>query len=278
MLASFQSGDGLGEKGEMEIVVCIKQVPETTDVSWDQKTGALIREEVSGILNPNDKNALEAALTLREEHGGLITALSMGPLQAEECLREALSMGADKAILLSDRKFAGADTWATSYTISLALKRIGRFDLILFGKESADGMTGHVGPQVAEFLDLPQLTYAGEIEIDGDSVRIKQKMEDSYRILESPMPAIVTAERNINEPRIPPMDAIIRAYNEQEVLLWASEELGGDQRYFGLLGSPTQSRRVYTHVVEKGKVKFLEGEAKEIAEKLVEVLIQKNLI
>ena len=262
----------------MEIVVCIKQVPETADVGWDPKTGALIREGVSGVLNPNDKNALEAALQLKEKHGGTLTALSMGPPQAEEALREAMSMGIDRAILLSDRQFAGADTWATSYTLSRALKKISEFDLILCGKESADGMTGHVGPQVAEFLNLPQLTYAMEIDINSPSVRIKQKLEDGYRLLESPLPVVITVERGMNQPRIPSMDRIMESYRDKEVELWGAEALEGESDHFGLKGSPTQTRNVYIQKMEKGKVEFLEGEAKDTAQELVQILKQKNLI
>ncbi|MFH1350854.1 MAG: electron transfer flavoprotein subunit beta/FixA family protein [Pseudomonadota bacterium] len=262
----------------MEIIVCIKQVPETTDVGWDPTKGTLIREGVPGILNPNDKNAIEAALQIKERYGGLVTAVSMGPPRTEEALREALSMGMDKAVLLSDSRFAGADTLATAYTLSLALKRMAGFDLVLCGKESADGMTGHIGPQLAEFLNLPQLTYATKIEIDGGSVRIRQKLDEGYRILESPLPVLITVEREINQPRIPPMDEILKAYQEKEVLSWGAEELGCDEIHLGLKGSPTQTRRVFIQKMEKGRVHFLEGEGSEIAQKFVQVLKEKGMI
>jgi len=262
----------------MEIVVCIKQVPETTNIDWDPKTGAIIREGVPGILNPNDKNVLEAALQVKEKHGGVITAVSMGPAQAEEALREALSMGIDKAVLLCDKQFAGADTLATSYTLSLALRKIAAFDLILCGKESADGVTGHVGPQLAEFLNLPQLTYATEIAIHDHTVRIKQKLEDCRRVLESPLPALVTMEQGCNQPRIPSMDQIMEAFQEKEVLFWSAEDLGGNSECLGLIGSPTQSRKVYLHKIERGNVQHLEGQADEAARKLIHLLKQKYLI
>ncbi|MCF8142690.1 MAG: electron transfer flavoprotein subunit beta/FixA family protein [Deltaproteobacteria bacterium] len=261
----------------MNIIVCIKQVPEKPEVGWDPDTGTLKREGVPGILNPNDKNALEAALRLREKHGGAITALSMGPPQAEEALREALSMGVDGAVVLSDRAFAGADTWATAYALSLAAAKTGPYDLILCGKESADGMTGHIGPQLAEFLDLPQLTYATNIEIHDHLVTITQKLEDGFRILESPLPALVTVERSANEPRIPPMDQVIKAYRK-EVIQWGSKDLGGDEALFGLKGSTTQNRRVYVRVIETGDVRFLKGEAVETAKELVQILKQNDLI
>ena len=262
----------------MDIIVCVKQVPETANVDWDPETGTLIREGAAGTLNPDDKNALEAALQLREKHGGFITAVSMGPPQAEETLREALSMGVDRGILLSDRQFAGADTLATSYTVSLALKKIARFDLVLCGKESWDGMTGQVGPQLAELLNLPQLTYATDITIDGHTVRITQKLGDLFRILETSLPALVTVEREINQPRIPPMDSIIEAYRDKEVVAWGTEELGGDKQFFGLKGSPTQCSKVYGRKVKKGNVTVLDGEPAEVAEKLIKILKEKDLV
>jgi len=261
----------------MDIVVCIKQVPETSDVGWDPTTGSLIREGVEGILNPNDKNALEAALQIKEHHGGVITALSMGPRQAEDALREALSMGVDKAILLSDRIFAGSDTLSTSYALHCAIKKISPFDLILCGKESWDAMTAQIGPQLSELLNLPQLTYATEITIHNNSVRIKQKVEDGFRILECPFPALITVEKEINQPRIPSMESIMNAYREKEVVVWTNEDLGADTTHFGLKGSPTQSRRVYIKKVHKGKVTMLEGKPDEVARNLIHLMKQKGL-
>ena len=262
----------------MDIVVCIKQVPETTDIGWDSKTGTLMREGAGGILNPNDKNALEAALQLKEKHGGTVTALSMGPPQAEDALRETLSMGVDKAILLSDEQFAGADTLSTSRALRLALKKIARFDLVLCGKESSDAATAQVGPQLAELLNLPQLTYATEVSIKNNSVRIKQKLEDGFRILETSFPALITVERELNQPRIPPMDSIMEAYRDKEVQVLRAEDLGGDKEHFGLKGSPTQSRKVYSKKVKKGKVTILQGEPDEIARELIQTLKHKGLL
>ena len=262
----------------MDIIVCVKQVPETSEIGWDPETGTLLREGAGGILNPTDKNALEAALQLREEHGGYITALSMGPPQAEEALREALSMGIDRAILLSDSLLAGADTLSTSYALGLAVKKVARFDLILCGKETSDGMTGQVGPQLAELLNLPQLTYATEITIKNCSVRIKQKQDDGFRILETAPPALVTVERGINKPRIPPMDSILEAYSDKVVQVWTAQELGGDKERFGLTGSPTQSRGVYSRKVTKRQVAILEGEPNEVARALIRILKQKDLV
>jgi len=252
-------------------------VPETSEIGWDSKTGSLIREGVEGILNPNDKNALEAALQIREQHGGAIIALSMGPRQAEDALREALSMGVDKAILLNDRIFAGSDTLSTSYALHCAIKKISHFDLILCGKESWDAMTAHVGPQLSELLNLPQLTYATEITIHNNSVMIKQKLEDGFRIVESFLPALITVEKEINQPRIPSMESIMNAYRDKEVTVWASEDLGEDTTHFGLKGSPTQSRTVYIKKVQKGKVTILDGKPDEVAKNLIQLFKQRGL-
>jgi electron transfer flavoprotein alpha/beta subunit len=262
----------------MDSIVCIKQVPETSDIGWDPRTGTLCREGAGGVLNQNDKHAIEAALQLREAHGGSITAISMGPFQAEEALREAMSMGADRAVLLSDRRFAGADTLATSNALSLAVKKVGRFDLILCGKETSDGMTAQVGPQLAEFLNIPQLTYATEITIIKNSVRITQKLEWCHRILEASLPALITVEREINQPRIPPMDSIMDAYRSKEVLVWTSRDLDEDGEHFGLKGSPTQTSKVYIKKVTRGKVTFLEGGPVEVAGALIQKLKERGLL
>jgi len=216
----------------MNIIVCIKQVPNVSEVKWDPETGALIRKGVPSIINPNDKNAIEAALQLRERHGGEITILSMGPSQVEEALREALGMGADHAIRLTDKKFAGSDTWVTSYTLGLAIRRIAKWDLIICGKEALDGMTAQVGPQLAEYLDVPQLTYATDLEVVDTRVRIRQKLGDIHRVLEAPLPALITVEREANRPRVAPVDCIIEAYNK-EIIVWRADDLNRDDRNFG---------------------------------------------
>jgi electron transfer flavoprotein alpha/beta subunit len=261
----------------MDIVVCIKQVPETSDIGWDPDTGTLLREGAPGVVNHHDKHAIEAALQLREAHGGSITALSMGPPQADEALREALSMGVDTAVLLNDKCLAGADTLATSYALSLAVKRIARFDLILCGKETSDGMTAQVGPQLAELLNLPQLTCAIEISIHDHSVRVTQKLEGCLRTLETALPALITVERTINQPRIPPMDSIMEAYRDKEVQAWGLEDLGERGDYFGLKGSPTKTKKVYRKEVTRGTVTVLKGEPDEVARALINALKRKGL-
>jgi electron transfer flavoprotein beta subunit len=261
----------------MDIIVCIKQVPNVKEVKWDAETGSLIRKGVPSIINPNDKNAIEAALQLREKHGGAVTVLSMGPSQVEEALREALGTGVDRAVQLTDKQFAGSDTWATAYTLGLAIQKIGRWDLIICGKEALDGMTAQVGPQLAEYLNIPQLTYAMEIEVTDAKVQIKQKLGNFHRNLQASMPVLITVEREINQPRVAPIDTIIQAYSK-EITVWKADDLNGENEHFGLNGSPTKLRKVYTPKLLKGKVKMLGGEPEEAARKLIQILRQKCMI
>ena len=261
----------------MNIIVCIKQVPDVKEVKWDSETGSLIRKGVPSVINPNDKNAIEAALQLKEEHSGEVTVLTMGPSQVEEALREALGMGADKAVQLTDKQFAGSDTWVTSYTLGLAVQKIAKWDLIICGKEALDGMTAQVGPQLAEFLNIPQLTYAINIEVNNGKAKIKQKLGEFQRVLEAPMPALITVEREINKPRVAPMDSIIEAFSK-EITLWKADDLNGENENFGLKGSPTKLRKVYTPKLLKGHVEMLEGGPEEAAYRLVEKLKEKYMI
>ena len=182
----------------MKIIVCIKQVPDTNEVRIDQDKGTLIREGVPSIINPEDKNGLEAAVKLKEKFGGEVIVISMGPPQAEVALKEALAMGADEAILLSDRAFAGSDTWATAYTISQAIKEIGDYDLIFCGRQAIDGDTAQVGPQIAENLDFNQLTYVSEIEIEDKNVKVRRALENGYSELKTKLPVLVTVIEIIN--------------------------------------------------------------------------------
>ena len=261
----------------MHIIVCIKQVPDVTEVSWDTETGSLIRKGIPSIINPNDKNAIESALQLREKYGGEVTVISMGPSQVEEALREALGMGVDKAIQLTAKEFAGSDTWATAYTLGLAVKKIGRYDLIICGKEAIDGMTAQVGPQLAEYLGIPQLTYAMNIEMADSKVRIKQKLGDLDRLLEAPMPALITVEREAYQPRVAPMDTILDAYGK-EIPVWKPDDLSGEDEHLGLKGSPTKLRKVYTPKLIKGKVEMLEGVPEEVARKFVGKMKEKYIL
>ena len=261
----------------MKIIVCIKQIPEPTSIRLDPETGSIIRKDVSSIINPNDKNAIEAALTIREKHGGTVIALSMGPDQAEEALREALGMGVDAAVLLTDQQFAGADTWATSHTLGLAIRKMAPYDLIVCGIEALDGMTAQVGPQLAEFLDIPQLTYAINITLENNKVKIRQKLGDMDRMLEASLPALVTVARKINEPRIPPIDAILGAY-EKDIPVWRANDFPGEENNFGLKASPTRLGKMFTLPTSRAQVEILEGNPTEAAGKLLEILKEKGVV
>ncbi|MEN6565721.1 MAG: electron transfer flavoprotein subunit beta/FixA family protein [Veillonellales bacterium] len=229
----------------MEIVVCIKQVPDTTEVKIDPKTNSLIRQGVPSIVNPFDKNAVETALQLKEQHGGHVTVISMGPPQAKDALKECLAMGADAAILMSDRGFGGADTLATSETLAAGLRKFGRYDLIICGKQSIDGDTAQVGPELAEHLGIPQVTCAASIEVNGSIARIKREHEDGYEMIEAPFPLLITVVKSINEPRHSSVKGVMRA-NRQEIPVWTSKDVSVDRQRIGIKGSPTQVRRIFT--------------------------------
>ncbi|MCP4714309.1 MAG: electron transfer flavoprotein subunit beta/FixA family protein, partial [Deltaproteobacteria bacterium] len=188
---------------ELNIIVTVKQVPDTAEVRIDPETNSLIREGIPSIINPEDVNAVEVALSLKDAHGGMVTALCMGPPQAEEALEEVLAMGVDKAVLLSDRAFAGADTLVTAFTLSGAIRKLGSFDLIVCGRQAIDGDTAQVGPQVAGFLGLPQVTYADEVVWDSEKLTVRQSLEDRTRWVQVRMPALVTVLLDSNTPRYP---------------------------------------------------------------------------
>jgi electron transfer flavoprotein beta subunit len=261
----------------MKIVVMIKQVPDTTEVKLDPKTGTLIREGVPSIINPEDKNALEEALKLKESMGAHVVVVSMGPPQAEDALREALAMGADEAILLTDRAFAGADTWATATTLGYALKKIGDFDLVLAGRQAIDGDTAQVGPQLAEFLKLPQITYVREFAVEDGQVRAKRLLEDGYEEIEAHLPALLTIIKEANKPRYPHAGAIMTAYRERKVTLWGVKDIDADPEKLGLKGSPTQVKRSFSPPPKEPGQIIQSGPA-EAAKDLVAILRGKNII
>jgi electron transfer flavoprotein beta subunit len=227
----------------MNIIVCIKQVPDSNALSRariDRKTKTLLRDEATSlIINPLDENAIEEGLKLREKHGGKVTVITMGPLQAITALRRALAMGADEAVLITDSVLAGSDTLATSYVLSTAIKKIGEFDLVLLGKRTIDGDTAQVGPQVAEYLGLPQITCAQKIEIKGNIVRAESSLEDFFEVVEAPLPAVISVIEKINKPRRPPMRGVLKA-QRAEVLQWGAVSLNLDESRIGLCGSPTR--------------------------------------
>jgi len=255
----------------MNIIVCIKQVPETTEVKINPETNTLIREGVKSIINPFDMYAIEEGVRLKEKFGGKVTIVTMGPPQAEAVLREAISMGADEGILVCDRAFAGSDTWATSYTLSNAIKKIGVFDLILCGKQASDGDTAQVGPGISTHLNIPQVTYVKKIEEAKDKVmRVERMMEEGFEIIETPLPALLTVVKEINEPRLPSLKGMMRA-KSAKITVWSQKELELDSQQIGLCGSPTQVVKIFTPPPRTGG-QMLNGEVTEVADKLVELL------
>jgi electron transfer flavoprotein beta subunit len=246
----------------MQIIVCIKQVPDTTEVKIDPVKGTLIREGVPSIVNPFDKNAVEAALQIREQKSGKVTVLTMGPPQAMDALRECLAMGADEAVLVSDRAFAGADTWATSYTLAKAIEKIGKPDIIFCGKQAIDGDTAQVGPGIAEHIGLPQVTYVQKIrEINDEQMLVERAIEGGYEVVSVPLPAMIAVEKSINEPRFPTMMGTMKAHKKQ-IPNWSAADIGADEDKVGLNGSCTQVKRVFAPE-RKGQGEMLNGETEE---------------
>lgn len=260
----------------MEIVVCIKQVPDTTEVKINPETNTLVREGVPSIVNPFDENAVEAALQLKEKHGGKVTAITMGPPQAAEALKTAIAMGADEAVLVSDRAFAGSDTWATSYTLAQAIGKLGKFDLILCGKQAIDGDTAQVGPGIAEWLGLPQITFASKIEADGGKIKVERLLEEVNELVECPLPAVVTVVKQINQPRLPSLKGMMKA-KKTEIKTLSAADINADPKNIGLNGSPTNVVKVFTPA-PKGGGEILSGEAEEILDKLIGKLKEHKAI
>ncbi len=259
----------------MNIVVCLKQVPDTTEVKIDPKTGTLIRDGVPSIINPDDKNALEEALALKEKNGAKVTIISMGPPQAEAALREAIAMGADEAILISDRAFAGADTLATSNALAGALRKLD-YDIIFAGRQAIDGDTAQVGPEIAEHLGIPQITYVEKVDVEGDALKVQRAWEDGYEVIKVKTPVLLTAIKELNEPRYMHMANIFDAY-KKEVKIWSASDIDVDKSLLGLAGSPTKVKRSSTKEA-KGQGELVILSAKEAAAHAVSKLKEKHYI
>jgi len=259
----------------MNIVVCIKQVPDTTEVKLDPIKGTLIRDGVPSIINPDDKSGLEAALNLKDEYDAHVTVLTMGPPQAKNALREALAMGADKAILLTDRKFAGADTLATSTTLAAAIKNL-KYDLVIAGRQAIDGDTAQVGPQIAEHLDLPQVSYVSGLSKKDDFVTIKREFEDGYHMLEVKLPCLITTLSEMNKPRYMSVGGVVDAY-QKEIITWTYDDITVDIEKLGLNGSPTKVKKSFTKgVKDSGEIHELAPN--EASKLIVQRLKEKHII
>ncbi len=251
----------------MNIIVCIKQVPDTTDVRINPETNTLIREGVESIINPFDLYAIEEAVRLKEEHGGKVTVISMGPPQVESALREALSLGVDEAVHLCDRAFAGSDTLATAYTLAAGIRKIEDHDLVICGKQASDGDTAQVGPGIAVNLDIPQITNVKKIEeIGSEKITAERMMEEGYEVVEASLPALITVVKDINEPRLPSLKGKLKA-KKQEITVWTASDIGAEEDRLGLDGSPTQVVKIFSPPARSGGEIF-RGEVDEMVAKL----------
>jgi len=237
----------------VHIIVPIKQVPETSNVKMDPVTGTMIRAGVGTVVNPLDLFAIETAVRLKEAHGGRITTLTMGPRGADKALREAMAMGCDDGVLISDRAFAGSDSWSTSYTLAQAIRKLGDFDLIVAGERATDGDTGQVGPGIAAWLDLPLATYVAAIPRfePGQGLTVERLVEEGYQVLDLPMPALLTVVKEVAAPRLPTLRGKKRA-KAAEIPLLTAADLDLEPSYLGLKGSPTKVVKVATPKVTRG--------------------------
>lgn len=265
----------------LRIIVPIKQVPETSNVRMDPETGTMIRLGLEAIINPLDLYALETALRIKENQQAHISVISMGPLNAEDALREALALGCDDAVLLSHKAFRGADTWATSYTLSQAIKKLGKFDLLICGERATDGETGQVGPGIAAFLNLPLVTYVRKIsEINPSFAHFERLVEGGVEIINSEMPAAITVVKEIANPRLPTLRGI-KAAKGVEIPIWGPEEIEADPMCVGLNGSPTRVVKIQSPQVTRSGTLLnakTQGEMEQAAEKLISYLQEKNLL
>ena len=261
----------------MDILVCLKQVPGTTQVKIDPQTNTLVRQGIKNIVNPFDSYALEEGARLKERYGGKVTAISMGPPQAEEILREAIGSGADEAILLSDTAFAGSDTLVTSYTLARAISKIQEYDLVICGRQTIDGDTGQVGPELAEMLEIPFVAYVSKIEeIDSGHMRVQRMVEDGHEVIETPLPAVITVVKEINIPRLPSLRGLARA-KSAVIPAWTAQELGVDTDMVGLSGSATRVIKIFfPQRVHRSEI--LQGNLESQAESLINKLRDARLI
>jgi len=263
----------------MRIIVLIKQVPDTTEIKVDPKTGTLIREGVESIINPDDRHAIELAVTLKEQCGGYSIAISMGPTQAIDAISEALGMGIDEGVLLTDKNLAGADTRATSFTLGRAIRKLKKYDLIICGRQAIDGDTAQIGPQIAEFLNLPQLTYVRKVEeINEERIIVQRALEDGYERMESPLPALITVIGEVNKPRYPGVDFLIDACKEKApIKIWDAADLGVKIQEIGLPGSLTRVIKTFSPKTKR-EGEILKGSKEEVVNQLLDRMHDKHLI
>lgn len=261
----------------MRTVVCVKQVPDTTEVKVNPETGTLVRAGVPSILNPYDHYAVEKALELKKKHGGEVTVVTMGPPQARAVLQLALALGADRAVLLSDRLFAGSDTWATSYALARAIRKLGKYDLVLCGQQAIDGDTAQVGPGVAQSLHIPQITFCDWVEVDKRTLRAQRHIDDGTEVVETRLPALASMTMPHDfKPRHPSFTAVAQALGKV-LETWSAADINAEPEKVGLKGSPTQVDRVYAPPQREKGVIFT-GSPVELAGKLLEILHKENFV
>jgi len=264
----------------MRLIVPIKQVPETSEVQMDEETGTMIRAGVESIVNPLDLYAIEQAILLKEEFGGSVTVVSMGPSKAVEAVKEAIAMGCDGGVVLSDRRFAGADTWATSHVLSQAIRRLGDFDLVLCGERATDGDTGQVGPGIASFLDLPILTYVANLRVEDGWITARRLVEDGYETYRAPLPLVVTVVKEIAYPRLPTLRGKQRA-RRMDVPVWDNAVMELDENRIGLKGSPTRVQRIFRpKVTRQGEMMVVrtEEDVAGVVDRIVAYLEQEGVL
>lgn len=261
----------------MNIIVLVKQVPDTSEVKINRETNTLVRDGVPSIINPFDLYAIEEAIRLREKHGGKVTAVTMGPPQAAEALKEAVAMGVDEVVLVSDRAFAGADTWATSYALAKGIRKIGGFDLVIAGKQAIDGDTAQVGPETAEMLGVPFVAYIRKIEnIENGKMTAERMMDEGYDLVESSLPALITVVKEINQPRLPSLKGKMKAKNLKVTTLTA-KDIEAEENLIGLRGSPTKVVRIFPPA-PRGQREILSGTLEQQAEHVARKLKEQSLI
>ncbi len=261
----------------MNIVVCIKQVPATTEVKINPETNTLVREGVESIINPFDMYAIEEGLRIKEKVGGIVTVLTMGPPQAETALKEAISLGCDEAVLVSDRAFAGSDTLATAYTLARSIKKIDDFDLIICGKQAIDGDTAQVGPGIAEELNVPCVTYVKKIEkIEENMICVERMMEEGYAVIQLPVPCLITVVKEINEPRLPSLRGMMKAKKVQITVLNAAD-IAAETNRIGQVGSPTLVSKIFAPPFKEGG-EMIVGDVGEQVEELSKKLKETKVI
>lgn len=256
----------------MNIIVCMKQVPGTNEVKMNKETNTIIREGAEAIINPFDTYAIEEALRIKEKTQGKVTVLSMGIPAVADLLKETVALGADETVLLSDKAFAGADTLATAYTLSMGVNKIGQYDLIICGKQATDGDTAQVGPSLAEKLNIPHTTYVRKIEeLREGYVRCQRMTDDGYEVIEMSLPAVITVVKEINEPRLPSIKGMLKAKKAQ-VSVWNAQDIGADIELCGLKGSPTQVVSTFVPVHDV-KSEMIDGQPEEQAKRLADILM-----